>query len=293
MPRRRKRASTRSSTRRSTRSRSRSRSRSRPRWRSAKRAASRARRTSCIAAASTRKGSLMTPGVLSVASEERARLSRRRRPTRKSSWRRRGFAEWLVVARQSADRARDGQPDLAASLRRRHRPHAEQLRQDGRAPVASGAARLAGRRVRRPRLEHQGDAPADDDVGGLSDGERRHRRPTSRSIRRTASSGACRGSGSRRRSSATRSWPSPARSTARSAARTSSRTSIPTCSKSSSQRELARQAGRRSVDLAAQPLRLLEAQHPLSAVRGVRSAEPDQLRAIAATARRSRRRRCS
>ena len=35
---------------------------------------------------------------------------------------------------------------------------------------ASGAARLAGGRVHEPRLEHQADAPADDDVGGLPDG---------------------------------------------------------------------------------------------------------------------------
>ena len=48
--------------------------------------------------------------------------------------------------------------------------HAGQLRQDGRPADASRAARLAGGGVHQPRLEHQADAPADDDLRGLSDG---------------------------------------------------------------------------------------------------------------------------
>ena len=60
---------------------------------------------------------------------------------------------------------------------------ARQLRQDGRAADASGAARLAGGRVHEPRLEHQADHQADDDVGGLPDGVgvRRRRRRDERS----------------------------------------------------------------------------------------------------------------
>ncbi len=117
--------------RRSRRSSRRSRSRIQRPWPSATRAARRARRSSCTAAASTR-GSQMTPGVLSVATTVDDQFPAPP-PDAKSTYRRRGLAEWLVVARQPVDRARHGQPDLAAPFRRRHRPHAQQLRQDGRA----------------------------------------------------------------------------------------------------------------------------------------------------------------
>ena len=74
------------------------------------------------------------------------------------------------VAAEPADRARDRQSPLAEAFRPRHRRDARELRQDGRAADPSGAARLAGRRVHEPRLEHQADQQADDDVGGLPDG---------------------------------------------------------------------------------------------------------------------------
>ena len=83
-------------------------SRSRRRWRSAKAAASRGRRTSCIAAAPT-PGSVMTPGVLSVASDERARVpgAAARREVELAAARPGRVAR---VAGQPADRAGDGQP---------------------------------------------------------------------------------------------------------------------------------------------------------------------------------------
>ena len=62
--------------------------------------------------------------------------------------------------RPSALCARDGQPNLAASLRSRHRRHAERLWPDGRIGHAPRAVGLAGRRVRRAPLQHEGDAPA-------------------------------------------------------------------------------------------------------------------------------------
>ena len=75
--------------------------------------------------------------------------------------------------------------------------------------------------------------------------------------------------------------PDPGRRRARSTARSAARR-LPVHRSGSVREELearlAGQARRRSVDLAAQPLRVLEAQHPLSAVRDVRSAEPRQLR---------------
>ncbi len=48
-----------------------------------------------------------------------------------------------------------------------HRPHARQLRQNGRTSNPSGIARLAGGRIRETGLEHQADAPADHDVEDL------------------------------------------------------------------------------------------------------------------------------
>jgi hypothetical protein len=69
----------------------------------------------------------------------------------------------------SAGGARDGQPRLAEPFRARHRRYAEQLRKNGAASHAPRAARLAGDRVHPPGLERQGDAPADDEFGKLSD----------------------------------------------------------------------------------------------------------------------------
>ena len=63
------------------------------------------------------------------------------------------------VAREPADRPRDGQPGLAAPLRPRDRPLAEQLRHAGRRAHPPRAARLARLRVRRPGLAAQAAAP--------------------------------------------------------------------------------------------------------------------------------------
>ena len=62
-----------------------------------------------------------------------------------------GLARWLVDAQQSARRARGRQPALAAGVRPRARRDQRGLRHAGRAAVASGTARLAGRRVHRRR----------------------------------------------------------------------------------------------------------------------------------------------
>ena len=209
-------------------------------------------------------GSQMTPGVLSVASEREWTFPEppAGREVELAPPRLRRVA---ACEGQSADRARDGQPPLAAPLRRGHRPHAQQLRQDGRAAVASGAARLARARVHRPRLEPEGDARADADVARLSDGEPRHPGQRRRSIPRTGCSGARRACGSRPRSSAT---------TILAVAGTLDRTrrrpvDLPVHRSRSLRGELtpqlARQAGRRSVDVAAQPLRV-----PRSAASAIR-----------------------
>src|SRR5262249_49369239 len=75
------------------------------------------------------------------------------------------------LAGKPADRARDGEPAVAASFRRRHCAHAEQLRQTRRASVASGIAGLAGRSLSKRRLEHEVDAPPDDELAAISDRE--------------------------------------------------------------------------------------------------------------------------
>ncbi len=69
-------------------------------------------------------GSLMSPGVLTIASKGDYVY-----PTppegAQSTWRRRGFAEWVASPGQSANRSRHGEPALAAPFRRGHRAHAE------------------------------------------------------------------------------------------------------------------------------------------------------------------------
>ncbi len=59
------------------------------------------------------------------------------------------LARWLVDPRQPADGAGGGQPDLAGLLRPGPGRDRERLRHAGDAADASGAARLAGHRVRR------------------------------------------------------------------------------------------------------------------------------------------------
>src|SRR5690242_6715607 len=68
---------------------------------------------------------------------------------------------------ESADRARDHEPRLAALLRPRPGEDVGRFRHAGRAAFASGAARLAGSRIPGSALEPEGDAPADRHVGNV------------------------------------------------------------------------------------------------------------------------------
>ena len=116
------------------------------------------------------------------------------------------------VAGESAARPRDGEPDLAGSLRRGDRAHAQRFRPPGRAADASGTARLAGDGVRRARLEHQADAPADHAVEHLPRVERGRTRRASKVIPENRFlSRMNRASAGRRCHARHTSWPSPAR----------------------------------------------------------------------------------
>jgi hypothetical protein len=234
-------------------------------------------------------GSQMAPGVLSVVSETEWTFAPPPEDA-KSSWRRRGLAEWLVwkdnplPARVMVNRP------LAASLRRGHRPHPEQLRQDGGAPAASGAPGLAGAGVDPARLEPEGYAQADARESRLSNGELGH--SSERADRSGESALLARAAGAPRSGDHPRQHPGGigcARSHARRAV------DLPVHRSGSVRGELAahlaRQAGRRPVHVAAQSLRLPQAEHPLSDVRDVRSAEPRQSRQTGETGRRLRRRR--
>ncbi len=66
------------------------------------------------------------------------------------------LAHWLVDPRESADRARDGQPRVAAPLRPRLGGDRKRLRHARRKAEPPGAARLAGRRFHREGLEPEG-----------------------------------------------------------------------------------------------------------------------------------------
>ena len=88
---------------------------------------------------------------------------------------------------ESLDGPGDGQPDLAAPLRPGDRPVGQRFRLQGDAADPSRIARLAGQRVRRPRVVAQGDASPDRDLERLPDvlparpqgpGERPRERPT-------------------------------------------------------------------------------------------------------------------
>src|SRR5205823_4385638 len=74
---------------------------------------------------------------------------------------------------QPTDSAGDDEPFLAALLRPGHRGNRERLRYPGHAADAPRVARLAGDRVYRPAVEHEGDAPVDRDLRDLSPGQRR------------------------------------------------------------------------------------------------------------------------
>ena len=71
---------------------------------------------------------------------------------------------------------RDGEPHLAAPLRRRVGSHAERLRRARRAADAPGVTRLPRRAVRRIEVVHEGDAPAHHALGHLPTEQQRRRR---------------------------------------------------------------------------------------------------------------------
>ena len=112
-----------------------------------------------------------------------------------------------VVDRQPAQpalRAGRGQPALAGTLRSGPGRDVQRPRLQRRHALAPRAARLAGLRDGRARLEHQGDAPADRHVGRLSSVVAAGRRRRSSATPATACSGARPRRGSRPRWFATR-----------------------------------------------------------------------------------------
>ena len=86
-------------------------------------------------------------------------------------------------ARESADRARDGESHLAVPHGRRPGAHAQRFRRHGRQAREPRTARLAGGGVRGARLERQGDGSADRDVERLPAVVRARRGEGRRSIR--------------------------------------------------------------------------------------------------------------
>ena len=84
---------------------------------------------------------------------------------------------------QPAGRPRRDEPRVGDVLRPRDRRHRRGLRPDGRAAEPPGAARLAGDGVPGTRLEHEGDAPADRDVGDVSAGVARDAGPAANATR--------------------------------------------------------------------------------------------------------------
>ena len=100
------------------------------------------------------KGDKVEPGFLRciTGKEEKAEIPF---SGRYRSGRRRALAEWIASPSQSAYCACDGQPNLAASLRERNRPHVVRFRQERRSALASRTSRLAGDAVHREQVEHQ------------------------------------------------------------------------------------------------------------------------------------------
>ncbi len=145
----------------------------------------------------------MTPGVLSRCQRDGARTSRRPRPTPRRTWRRRGFAEWLVspdnplTARVMVNRLwqhhfGEGIVRTPSNFGKMGEPpsHPELLDWLAVEFVERGWSLKAMHRLMLTSDAYQMVEP-------------RHRRPTSRSIPRTGCSGGCRGSGSKPRLSAT------------------------------------------------------------------------------------------
>ena len=115
----------------------------------------------------------MKPGVLTVASRSEWTFAEPP-PNSSTTWRRRGFAEWLassdnpLTARVMVNRI--WQHHFGEGIVRTP----EQLRQDGRASHASRTARLASDRVRSEWLGNQEHASPDSELGYLPDGIRRY-----------------------------------------------------------------------------------------------------------------------
>ncbi len=89
------------------------------------------------------------------------------RPTETTFWPTAYARSVAHPSRPSVDRPRTRQSLVAEPLRSRDRRHPQRLRHAGRRADAPGIARLAGRRTRRARLEHEGDAPLDGDERDL------------------------------------------------------------------------------------------------------------------------------
>ena len=113
----------------------------------------------------------------------------------------------LAGGPQLADHgSRAGEPDVARLLRHRPGEHGRESRHAVRAAVASGVARLAGRRIHGSRLEPEDDAPADRDVGDLPAVVARHAGAATSAIRTTGCWRAGRASAWTPRSCATSRW---------------------------------------------------------------------------------------
>ena len=95
---------------------------------------------------------------------------------------RRELAEWLARARQSTACSRDGESNLAGTLRGGHRAHRQQFRHRGRTAHSSRTARLAGRRVHRARMVGEEDASADHALERVPDEQRDHTGEAARKI---------------------------------------------------------------------------------------------------------------
>ena len=183
--------------------------------------------------ASTRiqiRGNPAQPGDVVAAGRGRGRgrARRRLRPAARRPRGRAAEAAGRLDHRPAQPAVRPGhrQPALAGPFRHGPGRDAERLRLQRRPPVAPRAARLAGLRDGRARLEPQGDAPADRHLGRLSPVVAARTRRRSSATRATACSGGRPRSGWRPRWSATRCSPSRARSTRSSAARASATTTI-------------------------------------------------------------------
>ena len=132
-----------------------------------------------------------------------------------------------AVAGQSADGTRLRQSLLGDGVRSRPGAHCRGLRQPGADAEPSRAARLAGHDVREVRLECQGAAEADRDVGDLPSVVARRRAGARRRPREHLARRAGRHSGCRSSRCATRRWPRAACSCVASAGRACTRTSRP------------------------------------------------------------------